>query len=162
VDSRSTPRPRTTGELTKTDNRFVHFWSIDERDHEDIRSRAVRARLTERATLFEVSWHTDCGRSAFLLTDETRAAGELELLDGDEVPASATVDGLVGTGLLRTRMRHSCGPGIVEDFAVLCYAIDVFGADGLWWEDRCEPAELSGPRAITAARVRTFTARRVT
>ena len=50
-----------------------------------------------------------------------------------------------------------CEPIMVADMLAMAYAEDVLRLDGVWWEDRHDPAALSAPRgAIFAARVAAF------
>jgi hypothetical protein len=50
--------------------------------------------------------------------------------------------------LSRSGWRGRAPLVLAEDFALLAYAEDVIGLDGLWWQDRYSPRRLSAPRGV--------------
>lgn len=149
-----------TWALTKPGNRLVDYWAISAEQRAAVMAWAEASGLAVAAKLWSLSYRygEDDEPAVSLYESEAEARDEHGfLLEEDASSALSCVDGWLATDALRARVRHSCSPGIVEDFAVVAYAVDVAGADGVWWADRYDPAELSCPRGVLApARLSSF------
>ena len=152
--------------LTKEPNRFVRYHALGDGHHDALAAWAVERGYAQRATLWHVTWEDDDegGPVSFVVDSEAAAAEEAELRDDDSVTIH-TETGLVATPALTQRLGQHCHLGLVEDLAWVAFVgelADTVDLDGIWWDDRYDPAALSCPRGvIVPARVATFTAVRV-
>ena len=128
---------------------------------------AVEQGYLERSRVYVVTVPDEEGEGGSLVfrfldptEAEDEARGYLEAdLGGDELEAAVAQAvrrtlGYVPTARLAERMRHERGVplALAVDLAVVAYAEDVLGLDGVWWEDAYDPAGYSAPRGVLFAR----------
>jgi len=156
-------------DIDTRDARFLDFYAF-RRDRAALNAAcdwAVEQGYLERGRVYVVTMPDEEGEGGSLVfrfldptEAEDEARGYLEAdLGGDELEAAVAQAvrrtlGYVSTAHLAERMRHERGVplALAVDLAVVAYAEDVLGLDGVWWEDAYDPAGYSAPRGVLFAR----------
>ncbi len=137
--------------LTKAGNQFLDFHSLDDDQRAQIREWGIAEGWLEPARLWEVSYYDDeCeDRRLFVFDNEGEARDEYDGCDPESEPQLVEKDGAVATSKLSERVAMKrIDPSLGEELAVVVFAEDVAGLDGVWWEDTYDPSGLSCPRGV--------------
>lgn len=128
--------------------RFLDAHRAEQDVCDEIVAWATLAGLIEPTVAWSVTWDDpDDGPSQMLCDTEADALLEADPDFYDDRTVSR-VDDWACTDTMRARLDHFCPIGFGVTFATLCWAEDVAGTDGVWWNDRYDPAALSCPRGV--------------
>jgi hypothetical protein len=142
-------------QCVRVGNRFIDFYRLSKALKASIGDWAVAQGLAQRATVWRVSFYDEEAedRRYFEFTDQNEAQDEFnDLKHGQEDDTAAIKEmpgSLTGTPALYHRMlqdRHELAD--VVEFAVIAYAEDVMKIDGVWFNERLDPENLSAPRGV--------------
>lgn len=137
-----------TWRLTRPDGRFVDACAVGDNQRRQIEDWAVEWGLATVAHLWEVTYWDD-------EFEEERAIWSASLAEAEEEADwyGGTITGPARQieGTARLARRHNWPGEKVDaasafDLALLTYAEDETGFDGVWWTETLDPDRLSAPR----------------
>lgn len=124
---------------------FLDFHKLNKARMAEIAAWGVDHGLATERKGWAVSWvDTELDRACeMLFTDREAAENEA---DGwrDLHPRSL----LVPTDKMAERAGYKLDPSQTLDFLAICFAEDILGVDGVWWEDELDLFGLSAPRGV--------------
>ena len=136
-------------------DRFLLYHDLDENDMDTIKNWAINTGYFEQDMEYRVWWHDDeydedryfvFSRDEY---DDARDEYEFKLEEEyDGVRFEELENGLKATSQIEAMSLVKIEPAMYSDIAVLLYAEEKLGCDGVWWEDRYEPYALSAPRGV--------------
>ena len=134
---------------------FLLFHDLEDGDFEEIRAWAIQHGYFESDKEYRVHWYDEEYEEdryfVFTGDEEQLAQDEYEEKLAEEyegVLFEELDNGLKATPRLMELSLVNIEPAMHLDIAVMLYAEEVLGADGIWWEDRYDPYALSAPRGV--------------
>lgn len=133
-------------------NRFLDFYRLRKPHKRMIADWAIEHGWAYRTSLWRVSYRdeeTDEKRY-FTFTDQQEAHDEADGMkeDGEDATISEVKGGLMGKPPLYDRMMQDKHEPGIDDLLSILYAEDVMKIDGVWFNERLDPYELSAPRGV--------------
>jgi hypothetical protein len=135
-----------TWALSKEDPKFL---LANKANQKKARQWAIDNGWLKSQTRYQVSWFDDEMNDTMAMTfdslDEAKEEAEAYGVEVEEIDSVA----LDSKGLTYWREAFSSRPSnsLAESFAILWYA-EYKGYDGVWWNDKLDPARLSAPRGV--------------
>lgn len=143
-------------------NRFLNFLRLSKAQKKMIGDWAVEQGLATRQSIWRVYfWDDDAGEHRyFSFTNRQKAKNEAKYTEDENGKSQPPVEipgALVGTPALAQRMvQHApeqhmtgeSGDANPDDLVAVAYAEDVMKLDGVWWNERLDPINLSAPRGV--------------
>ena len=141
--------------VPQTNVRFLDRYALDDDDMIEIRRWAVDAGYFEYERQYKVSWYDyEYEEIRYFLFGEDE---EQEARDEYEFKLEEECDGIdfeVIEGMIRPTNRLlsislvKVDTSMADDIAIMLYAEEELGYDGVWFEERYDPYALSAPRGV--------------
>jgi hypothetical protein len=146
---------RSIWKCVRVGNRFIDFYRLSKPHKAVIADWAVEQGLAQQESHWRVSFYDEEAEETryFDFTDPDEAQAEFDDLkhaQEDETAAIKEMPGsLTGTPLLYQRMMQD-RPDAADavEYATIAYAEDVMKIDGVWFNERLDPENLSAPRGV--------------
>lgn len=136
-------------QCTRPGNRFIDFYRLRKPHKAMIAAWAIEHQWATRTSLWRVSYYDEEMEDEryFTFADPQEAQDEAEDYEDakvTEVPGG----GLMGTPALYQRMMQDRQDPDVDDLVTIVYAEDAMKVDGVWFNERLDPDNLSAPRGV--------------
>ena len=135
-------------------NQFLDFYRLTKQHKAMIGDWAVEQGLAQRASIWRVSFYDDEAEEKryFEFTDPKEAQDEADDIAewASKPPTIKERSGsLMGTPALYQRMMQDRPePSMTNELATIAYAEDFLKIDGVWFNERLDPDNLSAPRGV--------------
>ena len=139
-----------TWEMSRPDGAFLDIHRMSKAHVAAIDDWAISVGLARRSPIYSITRHDD-DDVPYRMDFSTRAEAEGEM-DRDEEEVIKERAGVLATHSLATRMGMPVDPAFVRDFLAVAWTEDQTTLDGVWWQDRLDPAALSAPRGVILPR----------